>query len=101
MHSLWRCSPFFIKCSKSIRKDKEKYCVAGDSEKQGTERTPCKCFRCGSVDNIIAKCPKTPKDNKKRKNKSVSVKELIVHRKKNVRTMIMIMTKRHIHLWQK
>ena len=40
----------------------------GDLDKQGTERTPQKCFRCGSEDNIIAKCTKPPKDNKKRQN---------------------------------
>ena len=33
-----------------------------------TERTPHKCFRCGSEDNLIAKCPKAPKvDDKQRK----------------------------------
>ena len=32
-----------------------------------TERTPHKCFRCGSVDHLIYKSPKTPKYNKKRK----------------------------------
>ena len=40
----------------------------GDSDKQRTERTPCKCFRCRYVDNLIAKCPKPPKDNEKRLN---------------------------------
>ena len=29
------------------------------------ERTPCKCFRYGSEDPLIAKCTKPPKDNKK------------------------------------
>ena len=33
-----------------------------------TERTPQKCFRCGFEDKIIANCPKTPKENEKRKN---------------------------------
>ena len=32
---------------------------------QRTERTPHKIFRCGYVDNLISKCPKPPKDNKK------------------------------------
>ena len=32
------------------------------------ERTPQKCFRCGSKDHMIAKCPKPPEDNEKRKN---------------------------------
>ena len=33
------------------------------------ERTPRKCFRCGSEDNIIAKCPKPPKKFEKRQKK--------------------------------
>ena len=31
------------------------------------ERPPWKCFRCGSEDHIIAKFPKPPKDNAKRR----------------------------------
>ena len=50
---------------KTIRNDKEKSCTAGDSDKKRTEGTPCKCFRCKSVDHLINKCPKPPKDNKK------------------------------------
>ena len=34
-----------------------------------TEYTPRKCFRCGSEDHLIAKCPNPPKDNEKWKNK--------------------------------
>ena len=34
-------------------------------DRQQSERTPRKCFRCGSIDNLIAKCPKPHKDNKK------------------------------------
>ena len=34
-----------------------------------TERTPCKYFRYGSEDHLVAKFPKPPKWNKKRKNK--------------------------------
>ena len=30
------------------------------------ERTHRKCFRCGSEDHMIAKCPKPPKNNEKR-----------------------------------
>ena len=37
-------------------------------ENRRTERTPCKCFRCGSEDHLISKCPKPPKDNEKRQN---------------------------------
>ena len=35
-------------------------------EKQRNERTSRICFRCKSVDHLISKCPKPPKDNKKR-----------------------------------
>ena len=35
-------------------------------DRQRTERTLCKSFICVSVDNIISKCPKPPKDLKKR-----------------------------------
>ena len=31
------------------------------------ERTPQKCFRCGSEDHMITKCPKPPKYNEKRR----------------------------------
>ena len=31
------------------------------------ERPPRKCFRCGSEDHMIAKCPNPPKDNEKRR----------------------------------
>ena len=46
-----------------IRKGKEKARADGDLEKQRIKRTPRKCFRYGSVDNIISKCAKPPKDN--------------------------------------
>ena len=51
-----------------IGKDKKKTRAAGDPEIQRTERTPRKCFRCGSLYHLIAKCPKPPKDNEKRRN---------------------------------
>ena len=47
-----------------IRKDKEKARADGDLERQLTEHTPRKCFRCVFVDNIISKCLKSPKDKK-------------------------------------
>ena len=31
-----------------------------------------KCFRCGSEDHLIAKCPKPPKDNEKRRKSDKS-----------------------------
>ena len=39
----------------------------GDSENRQTERTPRKYFRCGYEDHIIAKFPKSPKENDKRR----------------------------------
>ena len=48
---------------KNIIKDKGKARATGDLDRQQTERAPCKCFRCGYVDNLIAKSPKPPKDN--------------------------------------
>ena len=32
-----------------------------------TERTPCKCFRCGYKDNLIEKCPNPTKENDRRR----------------------------------
>ena len=55
---------FFLK----IRKDKKRSWSAGDLDRQGTEHTPYKFFRCRSVDSIIAKFTKPLKDNKKRQN---------------------------------
>ena len=56
------------KCFKRIRQEKEKDCAAGASENRETERTSRKCFRCGSEDHLIVKCPKPPKGNEKRRN---------------------------------
>ena len=56
------------KCFKIIRKEKEKYCAVDVSSNIQMERTTRKCFRCGSEDHMIAKCPKPPKDNEKRWN---------------------------------
>ena len=55
------------KCFKRIIKDNEKARAAGHLDRQQTERPPCKYFRCGSVDHLISKCLKPPKDNKKRR----------------------------------
>ena len=51
---------------KRIRKEKEKACAVDVSYNRNLERLPRKCFRCGSEDHMIAKCPKQPKDNEKR-----------------------------------
>ena len=51
---------------KKIRQEKEKACAAGASDNIQTERTPQKCFRCGSEDHLIAKCANPPKETDKR-----------------------------------
>ena len=50
-----------------IRKEKEKACVVDGSSNRNSERLPRKCFRCGYEDHMIAKCPKPPKYNEKRR----------------------------------
>ena len=55
------------KCFKRIRQEKEKACADGASDNRQTERTPRKCFRCRYEDHLIAKIPKPPKDNEKRR----------------------------------
>ena len=46
-----------------------KACAIDVTSNRQMERKPQKCFRCGSEDHIIAKCPKPTKDNEKRQNK--------------------------------
>ena len=53
------------KCFKRIRKEKEKARAVDVSSNRQMERTPRKCFRCGSEDHMIAKFLKPPKDNEK------------------------------------
>ena len=55
------------KCFKRIREENEKACAVVASDNRQEKRTPRKCFRCGSEDHLIAKCPKAPKENKKRR----------------------------------
>ena len=50
---------------KKNRKNKGKARASGDLNKQLTNRTLCKYFRYGSVDNLITKVPKPPKYNEK------------------------------------
>ena len=38
------------------------------SSNRNSESLPRKCFKCGSEDHMIAKCPKPPKDKEKRRN---------------------------------
>ena len=53
--------------------------MAGASDNRRTERTPQKCFRCGSKDHIIAKCPKPKKNNEKQESKYVLIKRVLVN----------------------
>ena len=41
----------------------EKSRTDGDSDNKCMERTPRKCFRCGSEDHLVAKCLEAPKEN--------------------------------------
>ena len=45
-------------CFKGIRNEKKKYRAVDVSSNRQAEHTPHKCFRCGSEDHMIAKCPK-------------------------------------------
>ena len=57
------------KCFKKIRKDKEKALSAGASSNKNSDRPPWTCLRCGSVEHLIAKCPKPPKDGENKNGK--------------------------------
>ena len=55
---------------KMFQKDKKgklKARAVDVSSNRHMERPPQKCFRCGSEDHMIAKCPNPPKDNEKRR----------------------------------
>ena len=60
------------KCFKKIRKEKERARSSGTSSNKNSDRPARKCFRCGSEDHIIAKCPNPPKDSEKRRNSEKS-----------------------------
>ena len=60
------------KCFKKIRKEKEKARSAGTSSNKNSDRPARKCFRCGSEDHMIVKCPKPPKDSEKRRKSEKS-----------------------------
>ena len=47
--------------------DRKSTILCGALENIRTEQTNRKCFRCGSEDPLIAKCPKPPKDNEKQR----------------------------------
>ena len=72
-HMLFRQSAHFVevlitlqKNFKRIRKENEIYRAVDVSSNRQMERTPWKCFRCGSEDHMIAKFTKPPKHNEKR-----------------------------------
>ena len=67
MHILWNNNHSAEKCFKRTRKEKEKAHAVDVSSKRNSERPPQKFFRCRSEYHIIAKCPKPPKDNEKRR----------------------------------
>ena len=71
------------KCFKSNRQGKEKFRAVGDSDNRRTERTPRKCFGCGSEDHLIAKCLNPSKENENRR-KQVSFHEKVNHACNNV-----------------
>ena len=52
---------------KRIRQEKEKSRAAGHLDNKRTELTPQKCLGCRFEDQLIAKCPKPPKGNEKRR----------------------------------
>ena len=56
----------------NIRKEKEKPRSAGTSSNKNSDCPARKCFRCGSEDHMIAKCPKPPKDSEKRRKSEKS-----------------------------
>ena len=62
-------NPSVEKCIKNIRKEKGKARSAGASTNKNSDPPPRKCFRCGSEDHLIAKCPKPPKDGEKKNGK--------------------------------
>ena len=80
------------------KKDKEKDYASSNLDKQWTELTPRKGFRCGSVDDLITKCPKPTNNNKKRRKKSLFNEKSDCASKKNPRMVIMILTKIYMNL---
>ena len=72
-HSVFRQSAHFVEVTIILRKNaskgkgkvKEKARTVEISSHRHTERPPRKCFRCGSEDQMIAKCPKPSEDNEK------------------------------------
>ena len=66
-----------------MRKEKEKARSAGTSSNKNPDCLTRKCFRCGSEDHIIAKCPNPAKDSEKLR-KSEKAKEKGVSSKDNI-----------------
>ena len=83
------------KCFKRIRNEKEKDRAVDVSSNRNLERPPWKCYRCGSEDHMIAKCPKAPKDNKKLRKQVRFNEKVIVH----ATTAKIMTTIRYTHIW--
>ena len=101
---LFRQSAHFVEViitlQKKFQKDtkgKGKTRAVDVSSNRQMERTPQKCFRCGSQYHMITKFPKPPKDNKKGESKYVLMKKVIVH----ATTAKITTTRRYMNLWRK
>ena len=94
---IWGTNHSAEKCFKRIRNEKEKARTVDNLDIRQMERTPRKCFICGSEDHIIAKCPKPPKENENGKSKYVLTKKAIMQ----ATTAEITWTKIYMHLWHK
>ena len=61
--------------------EKEKSRAVDVLDNRRTEHTPRKCFRFGSEKHMIAKFPKPPKDNKKRRKQVRFMRKVTVNAK--------------------
>ena len=83
-HTLFRQSAHFVEViiilrknvSKGLERKRRKLAFVDISSNSNLERPPRKCFGCGSEDHMIAKCPKPPKYNYKRR-KQVNFNEKV------------------------
>ena len=69
-----------------------------DLDIQRTERPHRKCFRCGYDDHLISNCLKPPNITTTDVRNFVPMKGLIVHWKNNPRAVMMVTTKKYMHL---
>ena len=80
---------------KRIRKEKGKARAVDDLDNIQTERTPQKCFRCGSEDHMIANVQIYQKIMRNGKSKYILMKKVIMH----ATTAIITVNKRYMDLW--